>query len=163
MKKLSYLFLFSLLFLMVGCLDKSEEHYTPRIANSVFVRNQTDTLLLHVIDSTQQIVLDTIMVGDTVRCMAAYSSLGNNLTSAKVGWEKEYIDLQIHLFDELRAIMLGSSDTLNGIINLPAGYYYLSLPIEFRALQAGSPNLVFTVESDSKFSPVSKTIVVPIR
>ncbi len=163
MKKSGYLILFSLLLLMVGCLDKSEENYTPRIANSVFVRNSTDTLLLHIQDSSQQLVLDTIVTGDTVRCMVAYSSLGNNLTSGKVSWDKDYMDLQIELFDELRSIMLESSDTLNGVINLPTGYYYLALPIEFRALQSGSPSLVFTVESDSKFSPVSKSIVVPIR
>ncbi len=158
-----YLFLISLSILMASCLDKTESHYTPRIGNSVFIRNHQDTLLLHINETSQQIVLDTIEKGDTVNFVVAYSSLGNNLLSGEVAWDKTFLDLEIKLYDDLRSIMLDTSDSLNGIINLPVGYYYMSLPIEFRALQTGSPTLTFTAVTDSKFSPATRNITVPIR
>ncbi|HCS88379.1 MAG TPA: hypothetical protein DIW30_08375 [Bacteroidales bacterium] len=158
-----YLFLISLPVLMSGCLDKSESHYTPRIGNSVFIRNHQDTLLLHINEASQQIMLDTIERGDTVNFVVAYTSVGNNLLSGEVAWDKAFLDLEIKLYDDLRSTMLATSDTLNGVINLPVGYYYMSLPIEFRALQTGSPTLTFTAVTDSKFSPATRNIVVPIR
>ena len=163
MKRLNYILLTLLSIILVGCLDKTTSNYTPRIANSVFIHNNKDTLLLHVNSDGSQIVLDTISVGDTVNVVAAYTSVGNNLTSAQVAWDSTYMNLKLKLFDDVREVMLETSDSLHGIINLPVGYYYLTLPIEFRALKAGSPNLTFTVESDSKFSPVTRTIIVPIR
>ena len=163
MKKSAYLLLLGLSLIMAGCLDKAESHYTPRIGNSVFVRNHQDTLLLHISEANSQIALDTIAVGDTVNFVVAYSSVGNNLLSGEIAWDKAFLDLEIELPNEIRSVMLETSDTLNGIVNLPIGYYYMSLPIEFRALQVGAPVVTFTAVTDSKFSPATRSITIPIK
>lgn len=161
-RKLFPLLLCALALTMTACLDKAESHYTPRIVHSPFVRNSADTLSMH-FDNTGRCILDTISTGDTVRFVAGYASLGNNLLTVKATWDKQYCTLLMEPPTEVKEVMLDSSDTLACIINLPIGYNYIATPYIYVAQKAGSPVVTFTAISDSKFSPGEVSITTPIR
>ncbi len=158
-KKLFLILLFPLV--LVSCLDDVDSQYTPQIATSIFICNTTDTLRLR--QDTDGYRLDTILVGDTVRFAVGFSAVFNNLLTARVSWDKEYMNLHITNLNEIRDVMLATSDSAAGVIHMPTGHRGISFPIEYVATKAGAPTITLTAESDSKYSPAEIKLKTPIK
>ncbi len=146
---------------LVSCLNEADSQYTPQILSTMFVCNTTDTLRIS--QDTDGYRLDTISVGDTVRFAAGFNAVLNNLLTARVSWEEEYIDLHITNLNQIRDVMLATSDSAAGVIHLPEGYPAISFPVEYVALKPGTPTITLTAESDSKYSPAEIKFKAPIK
>ncbi len=144
-----------------SCLDGNDSQYTPQVTTSHFTCNTTDTLQVR--QDTDGFRLDTVTVGDTVRFAVAFNALGNNLLTARITWDSIYTDLTIGELDSVNSVLLPTSDPDGGLFNLPKGYQAIVLPMEFIAIKAGSPHLIFTAESDSKYSPAEIKLKTPIK
>lgn len=162
MKTRYFLLMLGACLLLPSCLDKAKSDYTPQIASSIFVRNHQDTLRIHYNTTLEKNELDTIFVGDTVRFAIGFESLGNNLLTAKIGWDKACAELVIDVPESVTQAILPTSNPQEGLFNLPTGYNFMSLPITYIATKAGLPALTFTAESDSKYSPTEQTLLTPI-
>ncbi len=146
---------------LTSCLDNDDAQYTPQIVSSYFVCNSTDTLRYY--QEADGYRLDTITVGDTVRFAVAFNAMGNNLLTARITWDSIYTDFTIGALDSINSVLLPTSDPDAGVFHLPKGYQAIVLPIEFTALKAGSPTLILTAESDSKYSPAEVKMKTPIK
>ncbi len=158
-KKLCSIFCMSLA--LVSCLDNADSQYTPHISTSVFTCNTTDTLLVR--PDINGYRLDTVSLGDTVRFVVEFNALSNNLLTARIAWDSLCTKLTIGKLDSITNVLLPSSEPDAGVFNLPTGYQAIVLPVEFVAIKAGSPTLVFTAESDSKYSPAEVKLKTPIK
>ncbi len=146
---------------LVSCLDNNDSQYTPQITTSLFMCNTTDTL--YVRPDTDGYRLDTITIGDTVRFAVAFNAVGNNLLTARITWDSNYSDLNIGKLDSIENVLLPTSDPNAGVFKLPTGYQAIVLPVEFIAIKTGTPKLIFTAESDSKYSPAEIKLTTPIK
>ncbi len=149
---------------LVSCLEIGDSHYTPTIGSTPIVRNTTDTLLVYrEADGTSR--LDTISVGDTIRFAVYYDALGNALLAARVTWDSIYADLTVTPSDSVKTILLPTSEPENGVFYVTTNpkMRWISLPMEYVAIKAGVPTIVFTAESDSKFSPAEIKLKTPIK
>ncbi len=146
---------------LVSCLDNADSQYTPHISTSVFTCNTTDTLLVR--PDINGYRLDTVSLGDTVRFVVEFNALSNNLLTARIAWDSLSTKLTIGKLDSITNVLLPSSEPDAGVFNLPTGYQAIVLPVEFVAIKAGLPTLVFTAESDSKYSPAEVKLKTPIK
>ncbi len=161
---------------LTSCLDETDSHYVPRIANSAFVAYSSDTIwtadtfsvryhidTLRLRQDTDGYRLDTVAVGDTVRFAIGFDAMGNNLLTARVSWDSAYVALTFHALDSVNNVLLPTSDPAAGVFNLPNGYQGLVLPMEFVASKTGTPQMTFTAETDSKYSPAEVNLKTPIK
>ncbi len=149
---------------LTSCFKDYDAQYTPQVyphPQSAIVCNSTDTLAITTSNGSWQ--LDTIQVNDTVRALMVFDALGNYLLTARITWDTVYADLNIGKLDSINSILLPTSDPKAGVFHLPTGYQGLVLPIEYIAKKAGTPELIFTAESDSKYSPAELKFKTPIK
>ncbi len=146
---------------LVSCLNEADSHYTPQITTSMFLCNTNDTLRIR--QDTNGYRLDTISVGDTVRFAVGFNAVTNNLLTARVSWEEEYMDLHITNLNEIRDVMLATSDSAAGDIHLPTRHVGIRFPVEYVAIKAGTPTITLTAESDSKYSSAEVKLKAPIK
>ncbi|MBQ4507512.1 MAG: hypothetical protein II970_01260 [Paludibacteraceae bacterium] len=163
---------------MVACLlfscSKATADYTPYISFSAILRNPVtshdsiigceDTVYTAYDSSISAYMLDTIALSDTVVFMAGFGSRGNDLTAALINFDSSAISLRCNLAKEIKAVLdTTKTDEQTAQLYFIPGYNFILFPITYSPKKAGVHKLVFQVRSDSKFSPVSYTLMQPVR
>ena len=170
MKKITYCLVCLVLVGLASC-GSNQQDYTPYVTTSSFYLNPIysgdtiiaaqDTLSLHIQDD--HYVLDTISVTDTLVFMVGFGSYANNLTATLITFDTTQLNMSSKIPEEVRKILLPTSDIRNLQLYLNSGYNFLALPMGYRPLKSGTHRVTFTVESDSEFSPRSLVIDQPVR
>lgn len=157
---------------MVSCLTSSVDT-TPYVQPSVFLRNPIfvndqlvgaqDTVKIALDDKLGCYVLDTIHTTDTVMFMMGFGSRLNDLTKAIVDIDKSAIWTSYVVGEEIQKVLTDESNSENGYLVFKPNYNFVAFPIYYSPLKEGSHKMTFTVESDSKFSPVTVTFIQVVK
>lgn len=169
MRKLIFSCLFAALCVLglFSCTTKSE--FTPYISFSSFLRNPVlsgdtiigcqDTIQIAEDSQLKAFVLDTIGLGDTAVFVVGFGSRGNDLISATIETDTMAMSFRCSLNDVIRGVLRPSSSEKDMRFDFVSGYNFVSFPVFYVPKKMGAHKMVFTVNSDSKFSPVSYTII----
>ena len=157
MKKIVPIVVLGLAVMLSSCLD-TQSHYTPYVSVANLVNGAGDTLEFRYDGMSNLFNLDSLLVGDTLKCAVGFASLGNNLLSAHVDWDTAALSVWSKYTDDMLNVMIAPSDTATIDIYLPTGYNYVGLPLWIVPKKAGGQLLKFTVTSDSKFSPANEML-----
>lgn len=170
MKRITYFFACFGLIGLTSC-HTNQQDFVPYITTSSFYLNPIysgdtiigaqDTFQLKKVDDCY--MLDTISLTDTVVFMVGFGSYANNLTATRVTFDTTQLNMSSKIPQEIRDILLPASDIRNLQLFLNSGYNFLAMPLGYRPLQSGTHQFVFTVESDSEFSPRSVVVKQPVR
>ncbi len=169
---ISFVVLLSVLATGMSSCKKSKDHYVPYISFSAFLRGPQfsndsivgckDTVTFKLDSVTNKYVADTIAVGDTVLFLVGYGSRGNDLVSARLSADTTALRFIYTVSDEVRDVLKAESKPEEGLLYFNAGYNFVIIPTVYIARKSGSYDMVFTVTSDSDYSPVSLTVVQPV-
>ena len=163
MKRLSILAVSVLVSLfMMSCLNSGQSDYTPAVRSSVFIRNHADTLSLKANDSGVY-TLDTIYVGDTVNYVVACATYSNQLLSLVLSKEGSSVKHTIVKATTIEYALAANSDTTACQLYFNPGYNGVSIPVELVAEHHGTTALIYTVSSESKFSPADMKLSVIVE
>ena len=167
-----YFYLFTwLVALAVGVVSckTSDAQYTPYISVSSFLRgpklhNDTiigcrDTVKIAYDQNLGCYQLDTIQVGDTVVFMVGFGSRGNRLLSASIAADTTNMMFRCAPSEDFVKILKDSTSVSNMQFDFTGDHNFASLRVYYTPLKLGTHKMVFTVRSDSKFSPVSMTFM----
>lgn len=159
------LLLLSLVVSLNSCL-KGEAHYTPQVNLRGFLTTTGDTLHLKLSRENDYFYLDTISVGDTVKCYVTFEALGNNLLRTEVLHDTTNISLYTDFSGIKQVIDSTRSDMSKFSIaykpNAEPVVTGISMLIRMVPLRNGESKLQFRIESDSKYSPTERTLVVRV-
>lgn len=147
---------------LTSCLLESNNQYAPTIACGNIINNHGDTLKLRTDDKNDYYWLDTMHVGDTAQFVFFFTGYENDLVSTEIGTDAYYTKLDMLLVNEIRDIMLETSDTTRGLLNFKPGYNAVQFASHYIALKEGTPSMFVSVHTDSKFSPTEFEIRTPI-
>ena len=149
---------------MTGCLDNVKSDYTPEIyvtplyVNPYYVNDTLharDTLQIHYDAKAEKNVSDTIQLGDTVMVGTIFYSAENNLVATRIEWDSTAVRVWPTVNAEIKKALSDTTNIDMGILLFNPGYNMVSYPIYFVPQKTGSHSVKITVESDSKYSPVS--------
>ena len=170
MKRITYFVACLSLIGLTSC-GTNQLDFVPYITTSSFYLNPIysgdsiiaaqDTFQLKKVDDGY--MLDTISPMDTLVFMVGFGSYANNLTATRVTFDTTQLDISAKIPEEIRKILLPESDIRNLQLFINSGYNFLALPMGYLPLKSGTHQFVFTVESDSEFSPRSVVIKQPVR
>ena len=156
----------------VSC-KKTNPQYAPYISFSVFLRNPVfshdsivgcqDTISLTYDESSGFYLADTLLVKDTVLFLAGFGSRGNDLVSVSVSIPADAFKTEYSVTDDIRSKLTDDSTPEEGKLSFVSGYNYVMFPMKYVALQSGVYKFVFNVVSDSDYSPLSVTVVQPVK
>ena len=159
--------------LLFSC-SKATADYTPYISFSAILRNPVishdsivgcqDTVYTTYDSSLSAYILDTISMSDTTYFMVGFGSRGNDLTAALITFDSTAVNLRCHLADEIKAVLdtAKTNEQAAQLYFIP-GYNLVLFPIAYTPKKTGVHKLIFQVKSDSKFSPVSYTLMQPVK
>ena len=162
--------------MMSACLlfscNKTTADYTPYIQMSAIFRNPVilhdsvigcqDTILTTYDSSLKCYVADTISLSDTAFFMVGFGSRANDLTAALITFDSSAVSLRCNLADEIRAVLDTATREATAQLYFIPGYNFVMFPISYSPKKADTHKIVFEVRSDSKFSPVSCTLLQPV-
>jgi len=159
---------------MLFSCKKGSVDYTPYIQFSAILRNPVidkdtlrscqDTVNINYDSSISAYMLDTISLSDTTYFMVGFGSRGNDLTAALITYDTAAINLKCHLADEIEAVLdTALTDESTAQLYFIKGYNFILFPVTCTPKKAGVHKLVFQVKSESKYSPVSCTLMQPVR
>ena len=163
--------LLALSFAWQAC-NKVYSDYTPYIKYSDFyvnpIRNSHDSIIgakdtLMATWKDSRYLLDTISVNDTVYFGVAFGSYSNNLLGALITFDSTQLAFTLELDKSIKEALLPESDVKNGQLKFQSGYNLVTFPVWYRPLKPGTFDLQFTVESDSKSSPVTYFFRQPVK
>jgi len=149
---------------MTSCLDNVKSDYTPQIYLSELYLNPyyvgdtlhaKDTLQLTYNKTAETYVSDTMQVGDTLMIGAIFYADGNNLVSTCVEWDSTAMKGWFYVNETIMKALSDTTTIAEGYLKFNPGYNMVSYPTYFVPLNAGSHAVKMTVETDSKYSPVS--------
>lgn len=175
MKTISRLmFICMLVPMLTSCLGNAKSDYTPSIGISYILvnpiyRNDTligamDTMNVKYDDKLSAYRLDTLSISknDTIVFAAGYNSFGNDLIAAKVNFDTTAIAFRLAMNDEFMKVLTDKSDVRNAQLYFAPGYNYVSIPMGYKPIKTGMHTIEFVVESNSKFSPSTLTMIQPV-
>ena len=163
-KTLIFLLISIVICTMTSCLDNTKNEYTPEIYLSQLFLNPyyvgdtlraQDTLLFHYSELNSTYFTDTFRVGDTVMMGAIFYSAGNNLIASQVQWDTAGLNVWFGLNETVKKALSDTTKIASGYFPYNPIYNQVSFPIYFAPVKSGSHAMKLTVESDSKYSPVS--------
>ena len=160
-----YVLLAAVAFLLAACTFENNAQYTPRMALSP-LRNTCihgDSVVIDTLgyryDKEGKGVMDTIHVGDTVSFSILLDAQGNMLTGFQTVWDTAVMNLEYLAMDSIRfALDTAKCDIARGILRFLPGYNQALFPIRYVPRTAATADIVFEIQSDSKFSPNKFTI-----
>ena len=164
-----------LLVAAVSLFSCTETHndYTPYISFSAFLHNPViandsivgckDSLSAVYDASLNSYLLDTLPLNDTVLLMVGFGSRGNDLTAALISADTSALKMSYLLSGDISKALDGESNTGEGKLYFVKGYNFVLFPVTYVARKTGTHKIGFTVQSDSKFSPVSYTFLQPVK
>lgn len=164
-KTCSYVLLAAVAFLLAACTFENNAQYTPRMALSP-LRNTCihgDSVVIDTLgyryDKEGKGVMDTIHVGDTVAFSILLDAQGNMLTGFQTTWDTAVLHLEYLAMDCIRfALDTAKCDIARGTLRFLPGYNQALFPIRYVPRKAATADIVFEIQSDSKFSPNKFTI-----
>lgn len=145
----------------------AEIHTTPDIRYySPITRHAADTLLIDTLlvkIVEDGYLLDTLQVGDTAYFDLVFNTGYNNMQRVQITHDATCSKLHYFYRSQLDSIVLPSSNIDNGELLFEQGVMVFRMQLGYIATApALNPKLVFTLESDSKYSPGRRTITTPI-
>ena len=165
MKK--YFFFLSVLAFVFASCEPEEPQVSPEFGNTYFIvyhadsLHTHDTLALRYIDNEN--VMDTIIVGDTVRFGLLLNAVYNQLTSFTIKTDTNFLALSLNLSSDFKAALDASSDVEKGSLVFKPGYNAAALGIQYIAKKSGTPKVSLSLSSTSKFSPTDVYFRQPIE
>ena len=162
----------SVVCLLGSCKNTDNAEYTPYISFSVFLRNPVfshdsivgceDTLRIAYDSSSNKYLLDTVSLSDTVVFVVGFGSRGNDLKAALVTYDSAALAMRCDLSKEIEEVLTEQSDVRKTQLYFVKGYNFVLFPMGYKPRKAGVHQMVFEVQSDSKYSPVKHTLVQPV-
>jgi len=150
-----------------SCKMKEEPQYTPQFALSEFVVRHADPSepkdTIKVQNIGEDIVIDTIAVGDTVHFAILCNAVTNQLTSFEVKTDTAVLGLTMQLSDQHTKALEATSDIENFKLVFKPGYGAASIPMEYIARKSVTATLTFNLATTSEFSPASLVLKQPIK
>ena len=172
----SFISLFILLLSVAGMFSckKTKTDYEPYISYSAFLRNPRfshdsivgcqDTVLLSYDNASGSYLADTIELFDTVLFVVGFGSRGNDLEWVTIETDTTMLQMSYSYSKEIYDVLdTEGSKPEAGTLSFKSGYNFVMFPVQYTALKSGSANLKFTVASDSQYSPLSLSIIQPVR
>jgi len=151
---------------MTSCLDNVKSDYTPRIlvselyVNPYYVKDTLyarDTISIRYNTKSEKYMSDTMLQGDTVMFGVAFDAQGNNLVSTRVEWDSTTVQAWFGINDDIKKALSDTTDLGDGSLSYVPGYNVASFPVYLLPKKAGSHTIKMTIETDSKYSPVSNS------
>lgn len=149
---------------MTSCLDNVKSDYTPQIYLSELYLNPyyvgdtlraKDTLQLRYNKTSETYVSDTMQVGDTLMIGVIFYADGNNLVSTRIEWDSTAMKGWFYVNETIKKALSDTTTIAEGSLRFNPGYNMVSYPTYFVPQSAGAHAVKMTVETDSKYSPVS--------
>ncbi len=153
--------------IMASCSLDQESQVTPQMGFSYPLCSHADSLytdtLKVVLNENGIYKVDSIHTGDTVRFMVALNAYPNSLTAFSIGYDSTILSVRIDSTEKLQSGLLDTSDPEHGKLYFNPTCVGARFPIRYIPLKAGSADIKLTVESDSKYSPNSLSMIQPIE
>lgn len=168
MKQLTFFAAVLVGIVLTSCSLDQQSQYTPQLqcrnlicyhADSLYI----DTLKVDKQDENGVYKMKAIHQGDTVRGVVILNAITNTLTGFKIGYDSTEMSVQIDSVEIIRHALADASDPEHGMLQFKPAYSAAAFPFHYIPLKAGSANMTFTVESDSKFSPRTVSMVQPVK
>ncbi len=166
MRKYIYiLFIFAII--LASCKTNEEPQSSPRYAMSEMVVRHADSTLpqdtLKVKMDEEDILIDSISVGDTVSFAILCSAVTNQLTAFTVTNDTAVLAMRMILNKNHTDALDASSDVENCRLVFKRGYGAASIPMEYIARKSVTATFSFKLETTSEYSPATLTFKQPIR
>ena len=158
--------------IVTGCLDNVQSSYTPEIhlyspLLNPYYQGDTlraaDTLKFSYNEGLSMYLTDTIDESDTVMVSAIFYGVGNVLTGVRVEWDSTCLNTWLELESSIRNALSDTTTIGSGYLPFNPNYNLVSFPIYFTPRKSGLHTIKMTVETDSKYSPVSLSFGVPVN
>ncbi len=158
--------------ILTGCFDHIQSSYTPEIhlysplLNPYYegdTLRASDTLKFSYNESLRMYLTDTIATTDTLLVGTIFYAVGNVLTGVRVEWDSTSLDTWLEVESAIRNALSDTTTIGSGYLPFNPGYNLVSFPIYLTPLKSGLHTIKMTVESDSKYSPVSLSFGVPVH
>lgn len=150
--------LLSLITVLVGCKLDGESSHTPQISIATYPRLQNgDSLNIYSTTRNDEILMDTIQLGDTVSLVLHMFSYSNSLTEFYL---KQSADSSARIIlpstASLDSLFTTNSEYAKGVFILSPGFNRLLFPFKYVATKANiQTKLTMTIVSDAKFDNMS--------
>lgn len=158
MRLRSVLVLFSLLFVLLSCSLDGESSQTPSVSIATYpILQNGDTLGIYTTSRYDEILMDTIQVGDTVSLVLHMYSYSNNLTHFFLKQSSDSsTQIELAPVATLDSIFVAGSDYDKGDFVMATGFNRLLFPFKYVATKANlKTKLTIKVVSDAKFENMS--------
>ena len=167
MKRFLFPLLAGIATVVSSCSLTDQAQYTPQIILSYMVCTHADSVYTDTLSFTQSVdgeyKMSPIHINDTIRFSVALNTYSNTLVGFSAAWDTSALQLSIDSIEAIRAGLDSTSAPVRGILKFNPGYNFAAFPMHYIPRKAGAHSLGFTVESDSKYSPSTLSVIQPVE
>lgn len=153
--------------LMASCSLDQEVQVTPSVGTSHLICSHADSLYTDTLTAKRNengvYKIGAIHKGDTVRFMITIVASPNSLTGFSMAYDSTILSIGLDSIEKIQSVLLDTSDPQHGKLYFKPSCVGARFPAHYIPIKTGVADIKLTVESDSKYSPNSLSMIQPIE